>query len=199
MLHLTAMSQGNVETEIKLPVASLEEVKRRIDALAFRLKTPRTFESNVLHDTSDAALRGRGCLLRLRETGGNAILTYKGPGKAGKHKVREELEVSLGEARAASLILQRLGYHPVFRYEKYRTEYTDGAGILTLDETPIGCYLELEGSAEWIDDAAEKLGYEEGEYITKSYGGLYLSHCQEKHIPPTNMVFRDCPESTATK
>jgi adenylate cyclase class 2 len=193
------MSQGNLETEIKLPVTSLEETRRRIDALGFRLKTPRTFESNVLHDTRDATLRGRGCLLRLRETAGNAILTYKGPGQEGKHKVREELEVSLSEAQAASLILQRLGYHPVFRYEKYRTEYTDGAGILTLDETPIGCYLELEGSPQWIDEAAEKLGYQEQDYITKSYGALYLSHCQERNILPTNMVFRDYPEGAGTK
>ncbi len=90
------MSQGNVETEIKLPIASPEDANRRIGALAFRLKTPRAFESNVLYDTAGGALRGSGCLLRLRESGGSAILTYKGRGQAGKYKVREELETPLG-------------------------------------------------------------------------------------------------------
>ncbi|MBV6431434.1 MAG: hypothetical protein IANPNBLG_01564 [Bryobacteraceae bacterium] len=192
------MSQGNVETEIKLPIASPEDANRRIGALAFRLKTPRAFESNVLYDTAGGALRGSGCLLRLRESGGSAILTYKGRGQAGKYKVREELETPLGAAHSASLILQRLGYQPVFRYEKYRTEYTDGTGILTLDETPIGCYIELEGDPQWIDETAGKLGYHERDYITKSYGALYRSHCLERQVPPTNMVFRDYPEAAAT-
>lgn len=91
-----------------------------------------------------------------------------------------------------------MGYQPVFRYEKYRTEYTDGTGILTLDETPIGCYIELEGDPQWIDETAGKLGYHERDYITKSYGALYRSHCLERQVPPTNMVFRDYPEAAAT-
>ena len=86
-------------------------------------------------------------------------------------------------------IFAGLGFAPVFRYEKYRTEFTDGEGVVTLDETPIGDYLELEGGEEWIDRVAAKLGYRESDYVTMSYGRLYLEHCNKNQIEPANMVF----------
>ena len=43
-----------------------------------------------------------------------------------------------------------------FKYEKYRTEFADAAGgTVTFDETPIGNFLELEGSGAWIDEMAD--------------------------------------------
>ena len=45
-------------------------------------------------------------------------------------------------------IAERLGYRRVFRYEKYRTEFHQPrrAGVAMLDETPVGVFLELEGT-----------------------------------------------------
>ena len=76
------------------------------------------------------------------------MLTYKGPAAAGKHKDREELEVETSDPSRLAEMLARLDFRPVFRYEKYRTEYRRGdeAGLATLDETPVGAYLELEGA-----------------------------------------------------
>jgi adenylate cyclase class 2 len=88
------------------------------------------------------------------------------------------------------LILARLGLGPVFRYEKFRTEYKSGQdGTITVDETPIGLYLELEGQPPWIDRIAGELGFSEQQYVTKSYGALYLEYCWERGITPANMVF----------
>jgi len=42
-------------------------------------------------------------------------------------------------------------------------------GHCVVDETPIGNYAELEGSAEWIDRAAARLGIARAQYITLSY------------------------------
>ena len=101
---------------------------------------------------------------------------YKSPAAiGGRHKSREELEIEISDAGTALAILENLGFHRVFRYQKYRTEYSQpGArGVVTLDETPIGCYLEVEGSPRWIDRTARKLGFSEKHYITASYGALF--------------------------
>jgi adenylate cyclase class 2 len=90
-------------------------------------------------------------------------------------------------------ILERLGYSQVFRYEKFRTEYVEAgnpeAGILTIDETPIGDFLELEGDGDWIDRKAQELGFSRKDYILTSYGKLYLEECEQRGVQPTHMVF----------
>ena len=58
-----------------------------------------------------------------------------------------------------------------------------------LDETPIGDFLELEGPPRWIARAARALGRSPADYITASYGSLYLQHCQAKGVKPSHMVF----------
>jgi adenylate cyclase, class 2 len=89
------------------------------------------------------------------------------------------------------LILARLGHHPVFRYEKFREEYERPGqhGTITLDETPIGSFLELEGAPKWIDRTARQLGFSRADYITRSYGNLYLAYCREHGIIPSDMTF----------
>jgi adenylate cyclase class 2 len=58
-----------------------------------------------------------------------------------------------------------------------------------LDQTPIGDFLELEGAAQWIDRTARTLGFSPADYITVSYGRLYLEYCEAKGVDPRNMVF----------
>ncbi len=180
------------EREIKLPLPNdLETIRRQLRKLQFRVSKTRIFEANVLFDTADARLRTQGELLRVRTENGTTLLSYKGVAKPGKHKNREELETHLDDSKAFTQILGRLGFQPEFRYEKFRTEYTHAAqsGTVMLDETPIGNYLEIEGGARWIDQTAKALGFSQSDYVTKSYGGLYLEYCQERGIPPANMVF----------
>ncbi len=45
---------------------------------------------------------------------------------------------------------------------------------LTVDETPIGLFVELEGQREEIDRAAGMLGFARSDYINKSYGALFV-------------------------
>jgi adenylate cyclase class 2 len=86
-------------------------------------------------------------------------------------------------------ILERLGFKAAFRYEKYRAEYTDGKGVATVDETPIGLYLELEGAPSWIDRTARALGFRRADYITASYYGLYREYCERRGEAVGDMVF----------
>src|SRR5439155_23026774 len=135
----------------------------------------------------DRRLARSGELLRIRSVGRVTLVTYKGPSQGGPHKSREEIETTVGDANAMEEIFARLGLRPSFRYEKYRTEYSrpGSSGIITVDETPIGNYLEIEGAPEWIDATAKELGYSPSEYITKSYGTLYREYCSEHGIQPS--------------
>jgi adenylate cyclase class 2 len=166
-----------VETEIKFRVADLANLTRRLQDAGFRLETPRTFESNVLYDTPDRQMRARTEILRIRNYAGRCTVTHKCPPDSlsgqerHKHRIETETEVADGEALAG--IFQALGLVAAFRYEKWRTEWSDGEGHCVIDETPIGDYAELEGSSAWIDRVAARLGIDLAQYITLSYGRLF--------------------------
>jgi adenylate cyclase class 2 len=182
---------GGREVEIKLALRDAGEGRRRVEATGFSVVQPRVFEANVLFDTPDRRLRAAASLVRVRRAGARTLLTFKGPATYERHKAREELEVELSDAPAAAAILERLGFHPVFRYEKYRTEYAEAGqpGVITLDETPIGDFFELEGPPEWIDATAARLGFSEADYLTASYATLYSEWCRKHGVAPGDMLF----------
>ncbi len=188
------------ETEIKLRAPNAAAAAELLTTHGFAVSKPRLYERNALFDTEAASLRGSGLLLRVREAGGVNILTFKGAATKGRHKTREELEVNLSDAHVFEQILKRLGFNRTFVYEKFRTEFEEeadgrgGKGTATLDETPIGTFLELEGDAEWIDRCAAALGFKESDYITDSYGGLYRRWCAEHNRPVTDMVWPESPQ-----
>jgi len=179
------------ENEIKLPVSSVPGARRQLAANGFRIKRRRVFERNLIFDTPAGELRTQRKLLRLRQAGNRAAVTFKGPADPGKHKSREELEVEIAVLPELQAILERLGFRVSFIYEKYRTEFAqpDGEGVATLDETPIGAFLELEGPPEWVDRAAALLGFDERDYITLSYGALYRDFQEREGKSERDMCF----------
>ena len=182
------------EIEVKLPVNNVPAIRRRLRSLGFQPVTPRLFERNVLYDTPTLSLRQSAQLLRLRSKGRRWWLTFKArPTVPSRHKIREEIEIETPQGPELGAILERLGFRPSFEYQKYRTEYQRPAsrGLILVDETPVGNYLELEGQPRWIDRTAAELGYRTGDYILESYGILYLAWCQKKRIEPSNMVFAE--------
>ncbi|MEN6532503.1 MAG: class IV adenylate cyclase [Bryobacteraceae bacterium] len=187
------MSHGgsSTETEIKLRVRDATEGRRLLRSAGFHVVSRRVFESNVLYDTPSGTLRSQKTLLRIRKSGSHAILTYKSPPVGGKYKSREEIETKVNDPEALREILTRLGYQGLFRYEKYRTVYQGGdhSGVATLDETPVGAFLELEGEPAWIDATAECLGFSESDYIKRSYYFLYVEYCKLRGEAPSHMIF----------
>ena len=179
------------EVEIKLRIESPRAARRILRERGFRLRRPRVFEDNLVFDMAGSDLRKAGKLLRVRKAGKKAVMTYKGPGEPGRHKSREEIEMVVSSAKTAVLALERLGFTQVFRYQKYRTEYARPGerGVVMMDETPIGCFLEVEGNPRWIDRTARRLGFEIADYITASYGGLYLEQRSRHRRLPADMVF----------
>jgi adenylate cyclase class 2 len=172
ILHATVA----IETEIKFRVNDLDDFRRRLKSAGFHEETPRSFESNVLYDTADRALRAHTEILRIRSYAGKWTLTHKRmPAEPGneRHKQRIETETDIADGEALAEIFRALGFVAAFRYEKWRSEWSDGEGECVVDETPIGNYAELEGSSEWIDRIAERLGVDASEHITLSYGRLF--------------------------
>ena len=192
-----------VETEIKFRVDDLAALSRQLEAAGFRLQTPRSFESNVLYDTPDRRMRARTEILRIRNYAGRCLLTHKrlpdaGPGEdRHKHRIETETEVSDGDALAQ--VFFSLGLVAAFRYEKWRTEGEDGQGHCVVDETPIGGFAELEGSAEWIDRTAQRLGIQTAQYITLSYGRLFDQWRQQQGSPAQDLTFAAVAESSLRK
>ncbi|HEY6290382.1 MAG TPA: class IV adenylate cyclase [Terriglobia bacterium] len=184
------------EIEIKLPIHDPRAVRRRLKDLGFRRVSKRYLERNALFDYPDRRLRREGSLLRLRLERRRSLLTFKGPqiGK-GRFKERAEIESRVSDGPEVVRVLEAVGFREVFRYEKYRTLYrrsndADHAEV-AFDQTPIGIYLELEGPRGWIDEVARGLGYGPREYITVSYGRLYLGWCKSHRREPTHMVFQE--------
>lgn len=184
-------SPAQRETEVKLAVSSPAQARRLLYRAGFRVSRRRHHEDNFVFDTPSRAMQSRGLLLRLRRGGGTSTLTYKGPGVGGVYKSRRELETTVGDPVVLGTLLGELGYQVTFMYEKFRTEYAcpEPGGVATLDETPIGTFLELEGAAGWIDRIARRLGFSKQTYITDSYGSLYRSSLRLGKDSPHEMVF----------
>lgn len=182
------------ETELKFPVDDIAALRSAATALGLQLRTERTFEGNTLYDTPARALRAKRALLRLREYGGQFVVTHKrladDQGADIRYKTRIETETHVEEGPIMAEIFIQLGFGPVFRYEKYRTEWdAPEGGHLVLDETPIGTWAELEGAPAWIDAMLARLGVDPQRCTTESYGALFLRWKEETGSPVENLTF----------
>ena len=186
------------ETEVKIRIADVAATRKQLRKLGFLPIHRRSLEDNVLYDTPDRALRRVRAILRLRHYGPRWLLTCKGtPEPDQTYKSRVEIETGIEEPRALRAIFDVLGLRPVFRYQKYRVQYAKRvpkrggkpAGEVSVDETPVGNFLELEGGRSWIDRVARQLEFSRRDYITASYGALYLEDCRKRRVRPGDMVF----------
>lgn len=189
---ITYAAVSTLEIEVKLKVGEISQVAPRMAAVGARLVHPREFEENRLYDFPDKSLMGRGAMLRVRVAGAFTILTYKDRARSeGGVKIREEVETRLPapESKALSEVIERIGMQVIFQYQKYRTAWQVDDLHATLDETPIGAYIELEGSRDAIDRVATGLGYSKGDYIAASYRDLYLASLSCMPGPVDRMIF----------
>lgn len=164
------------ETEVKLRIASVEAARERLGRAGAELVCVRHFEDNVLFDDMAGSLRASGTVLRLRRTPLGGVLTFKGPREIEKGvKSREERETSVDDPGEMLAILHRLGYRPLFRYQKYRETWTHRGQEIEVDETPIGAFIEIEGDVEGIHAVAADLGFSPSDFVVESYVGLFFA------------------------
>ncbi len=211
------------ETEIKVKITDVRAFHRTLKRIGARLVgrgIGRVHEENVIFDTPQGGLAKHGQLLRIRtetpkvhgkskaaRSKQRVLATLKQPitrptgadaenASFGPHKIREEIEVEVGDAGTLTKIFEGLGMSGWFRYEKYRTTFRLPASkawanglLIELDETPIGTFVELEGPASAIDRGAEELGFSKRDYVLKNYLALYIEDCRRKGEEPRHMVF----------
>ena len=206
------------ETEVKLAVNDVPAMVEKLRSVGLK-PHGRVLEQNSLFDTDAEDLRHRRSLLRLRtETPAPApfapggakrmVLTAKSPAPSwprgrseSRYKENLEREVVLRESPkrtdAGRTLLDRgwpfalgcLGLRSKFRYEKYRTSFHTRGIHVDLDETPVGAFLELEGSPEAIDRVARELGFAPRDYIRATYYDLYAAERRRKGRPIRHMRF----------
>lgn len=169
------MTRGaQTESEIKIPVADVDPVRQRLQDGGWRLHRALHREVNVLFDTPDGALRRSDVALRLRRAGTGWTLTYKGRATyADGVKSREELEIAIEDGAVLTAILLRLGLSPARRYEKDRETWTRDGVVIALDHTPMGDFVELEGPADHLAEAASSLDLETDRAVERSYPALW--------------------------
>jgi adenylate cyclase class 2 len=183
------MNTTTLEREIKLRFATVEEARQAILAIGATPLLGRRLQEDSLLDTEDEQLRRRRCVLRIRVENGKSRITFKGPVQPSAMKVREEQETVVGDGEVLLRVFEELGLHVWFRYEKYREEFAYEDVIVAIDETPVGVFVELEGSERGIGDTAEALGRTEADYIVDSYRALFLV-CREAHgMTGPDMIF----------
>jgi adenylate cyclase class 2 len=181
-----------LEREVKLRFDSADLARQRILSPAVGA-TPlrgRRLQEDSLLDTADNQLFQRRSALRVRTEGSKSLLTFKGPVQPSALKIREEHETVVGDGEVLLTILGELGWHVWFRYEKYREEFAAEDVVIAIDETPIGVFVEIEGSEDHIHRAAAALGKAPDDYVTSSYRALYLDYCRERGVDPGDMLFR---------
>jgi len=209
--------------ELKFPISDLTRLQARLPFLGFQLDTPRTFEQNTLYDTPDRTLRLARQILRIRRYGDLWTLTHKRMPEgcreddSSRYKIRIETETRVEDGPALAAIFEQIGYTPAFRYEKFRTEWSQGTPAihgplfptlnekvsqevsfpsrshLVLDETPIGDFAELEGPPEWIDQTLAALGIDPATCLTDSYGRLFTAWKERTGSPAENLTFDEIP------
>jgi adenylate cyclase class 2 len=200
------------EREIKLRVVDLPGLRRRLAKLGAQVVKPRLRERNALFDTPQRSLARREQLLRIRtelplgrgrKDVRRSVVTFKRPLAPAElrrhrehHKVREEIELEVSDAKALATIFEGLGMRRWFQYEKLRSTFRLPASnawakglLIELDETPIGVFLELEGAASAIDRAAKALGFKKRDYILANYMELYREDCRRRGKVPRDMLF----------
>ncbi len=175
------------EIEVKCLIDDLAAMRQRLVALGATCTTPRTYEENLLFDTPDAQLRHQGCLLRLRRDRRN----HKEP--PAHHdldfKIMHEYEVEVSDFAQMQTILEKLGFTPALRLEKYRETLTYQRVEIVLDEVPFGTFMEIEGPRDAIRDIVTALGLDFAARLVSSYAEIFEAVRTTYKLPATDMTF----------
>jgi adenylate cyclase class 2 len=180
-----------LEREVKLRFPEAAEARAAILACGATPLRGRRLQEDYLLDSADDFLRERRSVLRVRMEIGRSLLTYKGPVQPSAMKLREERETVVADGETMTYILEQLGFRPWFRYQKYREEFGCESATIALDETPIGIFVEIEGSESAINTVAAGLGRTQQDFLVDSYRGLYVAYCEQKGLPIGDMVFEE--------
>jgi adenylate cyclase class 2 len=172
-----------LEIELKARVDSLGPVRALLRKKG-ALSCGRVHERDIYFNAPDRDFKATDEALRVRYSGGKAVLTYKGAKiRDLKFKAREELSTAVESGEVTGEILARLGFTRTAEVNKWRETYTLGSATVMLDEVEqLGTFVEIEviaeadtgGALETIGQLKRDLGIA-GEPVLASYLELLLA------------------------
>jgi adenylate cyclase class 2 len=181
-----------IEHEVKLVFPDLASARHAVAMAGGHLRTPRRLLDDALFDRADGTLRRSRTALRIRRDGDHGVLTWKGPVQPGPVKSREEIETAVEDPDALQTVIEALGFHPVFRSQKFREDYGLDALTITVDDTPMGVFVEIEGPPEDIPSVTGRLGLTPADFVLESYATLWRRWCDSHGVRNGDMLF-DAP------
>jgi adenylate cyclase class 2 len=180
-----------LEREVKLRYRDTAEARAAVIAAGATPLRGRRLQEDCLLDTCDELLHKRRCVLRVRMESGKSLLTFKGPVQPSPFKTREECETVVGDGFVLLRVLEEIGFEVWFRYQKYREEFISGDVIVAVDETPVGTFVEIEGTEQGIAAMTHALSRTPGDYLLDSYRTLFVQYRAEHGLAAHDMVFEE--------
>lgn len=179
----------HLEIEVKFHLSDAALIKRRLlDAGA--VPGPKRFETNLCFENQGHQLARNDQLLRLRQDNTCRLTFKQKPIRNDTEcKVYRELEVEVSDHDTTAAILNALGYHGVQRYEKWRQTFTWENVELCIDNMPYGDFLEIEGAAQDIQGAAQKLCLSWDKRILANYLAIFELLRQACALPFDDLTF----------
>jgi len=141
-----------LEVEIKIPLGTQNSPKQLVENFTKKLGKPISqviqkdcyFQSPIENFwETDRALRIRDTIFPSKTI--SAELTYKGPKQGDSLKIREELNVEIGNSENAHLLLEKLGFYLFKTIKKSRISWKYDLMTISFDIVDhLGQFLEIE-------------------------------------------------------
>lgn len=185
------------EREVKFYIQDLEALAERLHICGADLTRARTLEINLRLDTQDRSLYKQGRMLRLRQDD-RARVTYKADARVeGGVIARTEIEFTVDNFAVARKLFEALGYQTMVIYEKYRRVYRIGDVEVTLDELPMGNFVEIEApNNTLIEGVAQMLGLDWSKGIATNYIGLFETARANRGFTFNDLIFENFHDLT---
>jgi len=152
-MSLVVVTTAKIEIEVKSRLDDRRFLERELGRMGAR-RIDDAVESDVYynHPLRDFAQTDEA--LRIRVSKGRSSLTYKGPKLDKKSKSREEIIISIEDAKKTEEILLKLGFRKVAGVRKRRRVFVWGRFEICVDRVAgLGDFFEIEA-------VAPKKGYE---------------------------------------
>ncbi len=121
----------------------------------------------------DERLHRRRSALRVRMESGRTLLTFKGPVQISTMKLREELETIVGDGLLLLHVLEELGFHVWFRYQKYREEFALDDVVIASTRRRSACSSRLRAASAASPTRRRRSGRGPADYLLDSYRSLF--------------------------
>ncbi len=165
----------------------------------------RKYEKTIMFDTPNKLLAKEDARLRVRiisPAEDNKIdtdivkieLSYKKRINTSKSIKQEKEIVSVFETKVEDFIaiLNKMNYHAISSYERFRETYGYKDTKITIDEFPFGYILEIEGKESSINNICKVLKLQKHKSYPLSCDDIYYDLCQKKKIKPKDdILFSD--------